>query len=273
LNLNMRCFAVGPFHADKQVERLLAKANNQFCSGGETMIRIVCGIAMAMFLSACGTLTAPQPNPVFVDQIDAYFGKAKNETYTSSGVFTKPIPYSAGQFVVMGMTSPTEKNVSKISIVGKEQGGWILETYSLTPTAEGISQMLIVGLEAVAKTGSMKDIDIVWVKMKNNDQPVQKLDGVMLNMVEGFIQSSISDLVVRTQTTPEDGGTVKTLAGIFQGTTKTRGEVSFLGKKYASDSWMHPAVPINGMVKSVTAEEGQTIELLDFGLSGAKRSF
>ena len=69
------------------------------------------------------------------------------------------------------------------------------------------------------------------------------------------------------------GGTIKTLAGTFHGTTKASGEVSFLGKKYTSDSWMHPAVPINGMVKSVTAEEGQTIELLDFGLSGAKRSF
>lgn len=237
------------------------------------MIRFVCMLGIAMILNACGTLTAPEPNPALVGQIDSYFSNAKDNTYKASGLFTKPMPYSVGQYVVSGMTSSTERSVSKTAIVGKEQGGWILETHSLTPTAESISQMLIVGLETVAANGSLDEIDIVWVKIKSNDQPVQKLDGVMLSVVEGFIQSSITDLVVRTQASAVDGGTMKTLAGTFKGTTKTRGEVSFLGKKYTSDSWLHPAVPINGMVKSITVEEDQTIELLDFGRSGAKRSF
>ncbi len=237
------------------------------------MIRFVLTLSIAMILNACGTMAPPKPDPLLVNQIDSYFSKAKNMTYKASGPFSKPIPYKIGQYVVVGMTSPTERSVSKTSIVGKEQGGWILETHSLTQTAENISQMLIVGLENVTATGSLDDIDIIWLKMKNNDQPVQKIDGVMLSVMERFIQSSLMDIVVRIQTDPTAGGTVKVIAGTFKGTTKTRGEVSFLGKKYTSDSWMHTAVPINGMVKSITKKEDQTIELLEFGLKGAKRSF
>jgi hypothetical protein len=70
-----------------------------------------------------------------------------------------------------------------------------------------------------------------------------------------------------------DGGKVHVSAGNFNGSTKTSSEVSFLGKKYISDIWLHPSVPINGMVKSVNKNEDMKIELLDFGLSGAKRSF
>jgi hypothetical protein len=34
-------------------------------------------------------------------------------------------------------------------------------------------------------------------------------------------------------------------------------------------SWFHPGVPINGTVKGATEDGAWTVELLDFGLSGA----
>jgi len=46
-----------------------------------------------------------------------------------------------------------------------------------------------------------------------------------------------------------------------------------MGKKHLGDSWIHPAVPINATVKSLSDVDDTTIELLDFGLTGAKPSF
>ena len=54
---------------------------------------------------------------------------------------------------------------------------------------------------------------------------------------------------------------------------KASSEVAFLNKKYQSVAWLHPSVPINGMVKSVAKDQDSVIVLLDFGLSGAKKSF
>jgi hypothetical protein len=42
-----------------------------------------------------------------------------------------------------------------------------------------------------------------------------------------------------------------------------------MGTTQKSTSWFHPAVPINGAVKGASDDGKWTIELLDFGTSGA----
>ena len=233
------------------------------------MYRIVI-VLLSLCLTSCAGMM-PQPNPQYVSRIDSYFSKAKSKTYKDSGKFTAPVSYKVGQYVIQGMTGPDGRSISTMAIVGHEQGGWIIESRSLTPTSESTSQMLIKGLETAAKNNSIKDIDILWLKTKANGQPVHTMEGALLTMAQSFVKPALESLVI-TPSTLQAGGTQKVIAGTFKGTTKTRSEVSFLGHSFASNIWLHPSVPLNGLVKSV-ADNGQTIELLDFGLKGATRSF
>ena len=234
------------------------------------MIRNIFAVVLCFFLTSCFTM--PSPNPVFVNQIDSYFNNTKTRTYKASGKFKRPMPYKVGQYVVTGMISPSGHSVSKMAIVGKEQKGWIIETHSLTQSSESTTQMLVSGMEKVYETGSIDDLDIIWVKIKPHGKPVQTIEGPMLVLTKGLYKKALAGLEART-TMSTESGTVRVPAGNFEGTLKSRSEVSFLGKKYLSDAWFHPAVPINGMVKSVSKNGDTTIELLNFGVSGANRSF
>jgi hypothetical protein len=236
----------------------------------EEMIRNVFAVILCFFLTSCFTM--PSPNPVFVNQIDSYFNNTKTHTYKASGKFKRPIPYKVGQYVVTGMSSPSGRSVSKMAIVGKEKGGWIIETHSLTQSSESIMQMLVLGMEKVYETGTIDDLEIIWVKIKPHGETVQTIEGPMLALTKGLYKKGLAGLEVQTAMSTESG-TVSVPAGNFKGTLKASSEVSFLGKKYLSDAWFHPSVPINGMVKSVSKNGDTIIELLDFGLSGASRSF
>jgi hypothetical protein len=234
------------------------------------MIRTLFASVMFMALTSCATMSAP--NPVFVNKIDSYFNKTRSATYEASGKFKRPIAYEVGQYVVTGMTHKSERSVGKMAIVGKERDGWIIEMYSLSPNSESTTQMLVKGMEAAQETGSIDGLDFDWVKIKDTDEPAQRIDGPVLAMTKGFFKKALSALEGYAGMM-HDGGNMRVSAGNFNGSTKTSSEVSFMGRKYMSDIWLHPSVPINGMLKSVNKNEDIQIELLDFGLSGAKRSF
>ena len=56
-------------------------------------------------------------------------------------------------------------------------------------------------------------------------------------------------------------------------TAKVAVQVSVMGMSQKSTSWFHPAVPINGSVKGASDDGKWTVELLDFGTSGASSKF
>jgi hypothetical protein len=236
----------------------------------ESMVRHALAALIVFCLVSC--VTAPAPNPIFVDKIDAQFKAAKSQNYGATGTFKHPIPYKVGQYVVTGMTSPSDRSVMRMAIVGKEQNGWIIETHSLTQSSESITQMLVLGMETVYKTGRLDDLDIIWVKIKPDGQNVQTIEGPILAITKGLYKKALSGLESQFQEMTE-GGAVKVPAGTFKGTSKIHSEVNFMGSTYLSDAWLHPSVPINAMVKSVSNDGETVIELLDFGLTGAKRSF
>jgi hypothetical protein len=225
-------------------------------------------IITAFSIVACVTAT----NPELVEKIDHGFSRSNTNVYTSAKPFKHPQPYQVGQYIVTGVTQGSEKSVSKMALVGREEGGWIIETHSITPSSESISQMLVKGMESVYNTGTIDQLEIVWVKIQSNGEHIQTLQGPLLNMTKGLYKQSLEGLESEATFTPQ-AGPIRVPAGLFENTAKADAEVSFMGKSYQSTSWYHPAVPINGMVKSVSTSDGTVMELLDFGLSGAKRSF
>jgi hypothetical protein len=223
---------------------------------------------MALILVGCG----PSINPALQQKVNNFYGKNSSKSYSMTGNFVKPMPLKVGQWVLQGNTNDGKRSINKISIVGQEQGGWIFEFYTLTESSETWNQMLIKGIDKANETGNFDDIDIVWVKIKDNDGNVSNVDGMVLSLSKGMYKDLLSSMNFKLSS-GANGGSLTVPAGTFNGTFKTKSEVSVLGRKYTTDGWYHSDVPINALVKAVS-EDGKTItELLDFGLSGSTPSF
>ena len=66
---------------------------------------------------------------------------------------------------------------------------------------------------------------------------------------------------------------VSVRAGRFPDARKSETTLEFGGQQIDADVWRHPAVPVTGMVKFRDQSGGHTVELLGFGLEGARSAF
>jgi hypothetical protein len=232
-------------------------------------MRTVSLIALAVILTACGASV----NPVLQKRVVNWFGKSSSQSYDADGAFSSVIPYAVGQYVVHGVKDGEDRSVIRTSIVGKDGDAWIIESASLTASGETIMQMAVSGLEQVQKSMNPEDMDVKWVKMKaGEDEEVQKIDGMVLSMSKSMYAKGLTGLVVNFDKT---GGTaaVRVPAGTFNGCTRATAKVETWIKDFESEGYYHPSVPLNGMVRSVSTDDDTVTELIEFGLSGAKRSF
>ena len=229
------------------------------------MKKLLVFIGAAAFLLSCG----PSVNPQLRAKLDPLFSGGPSKNYGSGRRFTRPMAYAVGQYVVHGtVDGDGKKSVSKTSIVGREEGGWIIESYSLDDTKESISQMLIVGLDSAAKTGNVDGVEIRWVKFQDDQGAIQTIEGPMLMMMKSLYRGSLSAFKVKTSSFI-DGGAVEVPAGTFTGTNRIDAEATFFGRTYKSTGWHHSGVPINGLVKSVSDDGENKTVLLRFGTRGA----
>jgi hypothetical protein len=219
--------------------------------------------ALCIFLISCG----PSVNPQLKARIDSYSAGTAKANFGNSKKITEPMPFAAGQYVVYRVLEDgIVKSITKFSIIGKEQGGWIFESYMLTESQENIVQMLITGFEKVRKSGNPDNMDIIWIKMKDEKGGINKFEGAMLSFMKGMYKKSIPSVGVNTSATSA-GGVITVPAGVFPGTIKIHTKQSVMGSNVETDGWYHTAVPINGVVKSIS--DDSVMELVKFGTRGA----
>ena len=208
-----------------------------------------------------------------VSKINSFYSAKSGRAYGASKAFLQPMPYAVGQYVVTGTTDDDgERSVNSIAITGKQGKAWIFEFYTLSGTSESAMQICMSGMEAAAKTGNMDAVEIVWIKTRDGNGEVQKIEGPMLTMMKAIVKKHMVALHVNISGIM-DGGEIKVPAGIFKGTKTVKGEAAFLGKTYRSTSWYHTSVPVNGMVKSITNDGDMVTELLDFGFKVKESRF
>jgi hypothetical protein len=225
-------------------------------------------LLMAVVLVSCGASI----NPEFQKKINDYNAKGKNGSFASTGKFLRPMPLAVGQWVITSTTSDGKRSISKTSIVGAEQDGFVFDMYNMTDYEETATQMLVVGMDKFRKPEEMDNIDIIWVKMKDKDGKISEIDGPVLSMMKGFYKKGFTNFMLNTEGIL-DGGTVTVPAGTFSGCSKITTEVTYFGSTYTSESWFHPDVPISGMVQSKSKDNDMVTKLIDFGTTGAKKSF
>jgi hypothetical protein len=223
------------------------------------MKRAVFSLVLIMFIVSCGQSV----NPQLKTKIDGFY-KPQNANIGVSQKITGYMNFAVGQYVIHGITDENgNRSISKTSIIGKSKGGWIFEFYTINSKQESIAQMFITGLDKAAKSGKPEDVDIQWIKIKDEKGKIQKIEGSMLDLYKSIYKNNISSVAHKTGVY-EKSGVVKVPAGNFASTYKINTETKFLGKTHKSETWMHSSVPVNMVVKSVT-DGTSTMELIKFG--------
>ena len=204
------------------------------------------------------------------EKINAMFANVHNRTFPAAA-FTNPMPMAVGQWALYGMTDEDgERKIFRTAIIAHEGDAWTIEITTIDEDNTVMMQMTVSGLEKARETKSLDDVEIVAIRMKQNDDEVMTIDAMMLSLTKGMYKKSLSGF--SGANTAGDGGSITVPAGTFAGTTMVISEVSIAGDSDETKSWSHPSVPVHGTVKSIVDEE-DTMELLDFGTSGATPSF
>ena len=230
-------------------------------------IQILGALAAVLLLTACGASV----NPALQRRVVEGFNKTSSTVYDASSAYTKPMPYAVGQYVTHGTTDGDKRMIVRTALVGRDGETWIMETATLSESSESMMQMAVSGMEKVGESMDLDDLDIKWIRLRNEDGEVQKIDGMALSMMKGTYAKMLTGLAMQF-TADLSTVTVRVPAGTFNGCTKATSKVETFFGDFEAEAQLHPKVPLNGVVRSVSKDDGTTTELLDFG-TNAKASF
>jgi hypothetical protein len=222
---------------------------------------------IALFFSAT-LLHAGGVNDARIAELFAKTGKTH-----AAAPWTKPAPIAVGQWVMFGITDDDgDRMVMKQSIIEKDGDVVTLEMVTINEDDVIMQQLTVKGLFEGVQRGNMDEVEILKVRMKTNDDEPIEVESFILKMAQGMYTKSFKGWVTQTSTVAS-GEDVVVPAGTFKGTTVVTSEITATGESEETKSWVHPAVPMSGVVKSVYDDGDYTMVLLDYGTTGAKASF
>lgn len=227
-------------------------------------------------LVACASIVAaaacaPSINPKMQSATDAMLRAVRGNHSEPAPASFQPMDWSVGQWILFKSTDVKNQRLAvvKVSVVGRESGGFWVETESQDYFHHTVAKTLY------AKMPRSKDevVDsILKVVTKTDDNAPQVLDFSSNQpgsaMMKGMMKSVLQG-VSAIEPTLASAESVTVAAGSFQGCGKQTGKISLGTVNAESTGWFHPAVPINGMVKSEASDGTYAAELLDYGTSGA----
>jgi len=179
-------------------------------------------------------------------------------------------PAAVGQWVRMIVkTAGQPPAQTYVRIIGKEGDLFWYEIESNTPNGTTIIQFLI---EDATKSGFSKG-SIKKMRMKAGTGPVQEFSGIAMAAVSAMTENYIH-LIGKPNLDKAARGDATVNAGEFKGCYIHEIEQNILGISTKLKSWNHPAVPINGFVRSEGTVNGAatSTELFEMHMDGAKSS-
>jgi hypothetical protein len=230
-------------------------------------MRNILTAVLALSLAGC----APSINPQMKAATDGLAGSFQTQARNQAAPAAyEPTPWAVGQWIVE-RTVDDKGNVAiqRISVVGADGGGMWLEIDRQDYFHHTITKILYSHMPRTPDEAA--DV-LMKVVTKTDDKPVQTIDFAttpMASLFKSQFKAVAQAGMVSTDVAQAPKETVTVPAGTFQDCAKFAVQVSVMGTTQKSTSWFHPAVPINGAVKGASDDGKWTIELLDFGTSGA----
>jgi hypothetical protein len=222
-------------------------------------------LGLVLFIVGCG----PSIDAAAKADIDARVAAlgAPKQTYPAPGGF-QPSPFAVGQWTRHKLVDDKgQPSFMTYKVIGQAGDAFWLEVVTEAYTGRTMMKMLL----AIPNRTDPASIDIRAVSMKDKAGRVQNLDGPLLSLMRSTYQSALTTLVINWQGLPQENATVP--AGTFAGCFKSRTDATWGPWHSASTGWSHSAVPLSGLVKSQGIDQPTTMELVDFGLTGAVSEF
>lgn len=175
-----------------------------------------------------------------------------------------PMPLQVGQWTQHKMVSQKgEPSLLTYKIVGEEGGAYWIEVANEGYYGKTVNKILV----SVGDRSNPSTLDIRAIKMKDTHGKVSEVQGPTLQMMKPMVEASVNMLAVSWQGLPQESASVT--AGTFTACFKAMTDARWGIWRSSATSWMHPNVPISGLVKSVGIAQPITMELVGFGGSGA----
>jgi hypothetical protein len=229
-----------------------------------SILRLSQGAILALAFTACGSI-----NPAYQADVDRRIASLHpgSQAFAASDAL-EPMPLAVGQWIELKPIDDKQRpSLMKYKVVGQEGSAFWIETWSETYKGKSELRMLV-------DFGDRKNPETVSIKglrTRTNDGAVQDYPENMLGIFKSMWKPVVSSMIISWADLPREDATVP--AGHFVGCYKRRANVKWGWYEATSDGWMHPAVPINGLVRSVNVDKGGSVELIGFGTEGASSTF
>jgi hypothetical protein len=219
-------------------------------------------LAFSLLLGAC----SPSVNQAYKSSIDQRLAALPTsaQKYEAPTSF-EPLPLAVGQWSrYKSVDGEGHPGLVSYNVVGQEGDAFWLEMLQEGYTSRNVTLMLV-------DLGDRKDpstVDLKQMKQKHDDDAVTELPSSMLSLMKPIWKPMVDNLIIDWQQKPQEAAEAP--AGTFESCYKVQATVSFGGKSWTSVAWSHPAVPINGAVKTRGVDNPSQMDLIEFGLTGAK---
>lgn len=231
------------------------------------LVKITVAVAGLALLIGAGC--TPKSKPENVSEINRIYKQAKNGRFGTTGRGLRFLPYRKGHFVRTVTVDGDKRSVSTITVADKQGDTVALLIESLTPAARGESLLYVKGLDKARRMQDASQVEIVKIRIRDEEGEVNELSGMQLKLMSSLYRKQLPINSVQGQI--RYSGAVTVPAGRFASTMRVKSKVRVLGSVYTATGYYHTAVPINGMVKSIS--EDTVVELLDFGYNRSVKLF
>jgi hypothetical protein len=218
-----------------------------------------------VLLSSCGPSidTAAKAD---IDRRVAALGAPQQSFQAPSGFV--PMPFAAGQWTRHKLVDDKgQPSFMTYKVLAQEGDAFWMEIVTDQYTGRTTMKMLL----AIPNRMDPNTIDIRAVAIKDSKGRVTNIDGPMLSLLRSTYQGALSTLGMSWQGLPQEDAAVP--AGTFAGCFRARTDASWGPWHSANTSWSHAAVPLSGLVKSQGIDKPTSMELVEFGMSGATSEF
>jgi hypothetical protein len=226
---------------------------------------ILGSVSLCVALAAC----APSIDAAAKSDIDrrvAALGAPQQQFAAPSG-FT-PMAFAVGQWTRHKLVDDKgQPSFMTYKVIGQDGDAFWLEIVTEQYAGRTLMKMLL----AIPDRTNPNTIDVRALSIKDKNGHVTTLDGAMLSFLKSTYQGALSTLVLSWQGLPQEDAVVP--AGTFAGCFRARTDASWGPYHSANTSWSHAAVPLSGLVKSQGIDKPTSMELVDFGLTGAVSEF
>ncbi len=220
---------------------------------------------VTLTLAACG----PSIDPAAKADIDGRVAALQGNTGAMPPPASfEPMPLIAGQWSQYKMTDDKgQPSFLTYKILGEEAGATWIEVLHETYFGATAQKMLIAFGSRVDPT----QVEIRAVITRDAHGRINEMPPALMPMLQSTFRGIVSSMVINWQGLPQEAAVVP--AGRFEGCFHARSSAQWGPWKSTADSWSHPAVPINGVVRTQGVDRPFTMELVAFGLTGATATF